>query len=132
MGLGSCSLDLWLNSIPILCKALVCSTSERIIVNIQKYRTLYCTVHVKPVQDMCNVSFTTCVVFLQKFDLNNSITPLILKKEKVDKYRTGIQFNDRWLCSIKEVFNFIIIPAFPKNVFFLLGSVENIIYSFNK
>ena len=71
MGLESCALALWWNSIPILWKALVCSSSEMIAVNIQKYRTPYCTVHVKPVQDMCNVS---CIVFLQKFYVNNSIT----------------------------------------------------------
>ena len=49
---------------------------------------------------MCNVSNTTPIVFLQKFDLNNSITPLKLKK-KINIYRTCIQFNDRWLCSVE-------------------------------
>ncbi len=63
---------------------------------------------------MGNVSNTTPIVFLQKFDLNNSITPLKLKKKKGNIYRTGIQFNHRWLCSIKEVFNFKILPAIPK------------------
>ena len=41
-----------------------------------------------------------------KFNVNNSITELKVKK-KVKKFRTGIftKFIDRWLCSIKEIFN---------------------------